>query len=202
MTKLYAILAATVILLVLGFTLGLELFRSNTPNNCSEGQIVSGSIGGPFELVDGNSNTVTDKDIINKPSIVYFGYTFCPDVCPFDVARNVAAIDILDEQGIDAVPVFVTIDPKRDTPKVIADFAAAYHPKLIGLTGSIEQVKAAADTYRVYFKLHDSEDDNYLIDHSSFTYLMFPENRFADFFHRDITAEEIAARVACFVEAG
>lgn len=201
MTKIWAISAASVILVVLGFTAGFEFFVRTSSNNCVEGQIAGGSIGGPFELVDGNGRTVTDKDIIVKPSLVYFGYTFCPDVCPFDVARNVAAVDILKEQGIEVAPIFVTIDPGRDTFDVVNEYAEAYHPDMIGLTGTPEQVKEAADAYRVYFNKHDSDNNDYLVDHSTFTYLMFPENEFADYFRRSTSAEDMAERVSCFVEA-
>ena len=189
-------------MLAVGITLGLEIFGRGSADGCAEGRIAGGSVGGPFELVDGNGRTVTDTDIITQPSLVYFGYTFCPDVCPFDVARNAVAVDILDGQGIDTAPVFVTVDPERDTPDVVSEFADAYHPKMIGLTGSSEQVKAAADAYRVYFKKQDSGGEDYLVDHTTFTYLMFPGNKFADYFRRDATPEDMARRVACFVEAG
>ncbi len=201
-TGIYAVSAAAAIVLAVGFTLGLEVHERGAANGCAEGRIAGAAVGGPFELVDGNGMTVTDRDVIRQPSLVYFGYTFCPDVCPFDVARNAAAVDILDERGIDAAPVFVSVDPERDTPDVVAEFAEAYHPKMIGLTGSPEQVKAAADAYRVYFKKRNSGGVNYLVDHTTFTYLIFPGNRLADYFRRDATAEEVAARAACFAESG
>lgn len=198
MTKIYAILAVGVLVTALVVTLGFQFLWRQPPAAC--GSSGGGSIGGPFELVAGNGKTVTDKEIINQPSLVYFGYTFCPDVCPYDVARNVAVVDILEEKGIDVVPVFVTIDPRRDTPDVVAEYAEAYHPRMVGLTGSEKQIKTAADAYRVYFKKQGGEGGNYLVDHSTFTYLMFPGNRFADYFRRDDTAEEMATRVACWVE--
>lgn len=198
MTKIYAILAIGVLFTALAVALGFQFLWRQSPAAC--GSSGGGSIGGPFELVAGNGKTVTDKDIIKQPSLVYFGYTFCPDVCPYDVARNVAAVDILDEKGIDVVPVFVTIDPRRDTFDVVAEYAEAYHPRMIGLSGSEKQIKAAADAYRVYFKKQEGEGDNYLVDHSTFTYFMFPGNRFADYFRRDDSAEAMATRVACLVE--
>ena len=100
-------------------------------------------------------------------------------------------------------PVFITIDPARDTPEVVADFSANLHPKMIGLTGSEEQVKAASAAYKTYFRKQASEDpDFYLMDHSTFTYLMLPGSGFVDFFRRDITSEQMAESVACFVQAG
>ncbi len=160
----------------------------------------AGAIGGPFTLVDKDGQTVTDKDVITKPSLVYFGYTFCPDVCPLDSARNAEAADLLADRGYDVTPVFITVDPARDTPQVVGDFAEAFGERTIGLTGSPEQVQAASQAYRTYYKKHDSDDDYYLVDHSTFTYLVLPESGFAEFFRRDTTPEQIADTAACFID--
>jgi protein SCO1/2 len=170
---------------------------------CRTGQVAGGSgqIGGSFTLVDSEGQTVTDEDVITKPSLLYFGYTFCPDVCPLDVARNAAAVDILEERGHEVTPVFISIDPERDTPEVVGDFAANLHPRMVGLTGSPEQVKAASQAYRTFYSKRDAgEDDYYLVDHSTFSYLVLPEHGFVEFFRRDLGPEELADRVACFVE--
>ena len=168
---------------------------------CSMSQ-VAGDIGGPFELVNGQGETVTDADVITEPALVYFGYTFCPDVCPFDVSRNVDAVDILAERGISVTPVFISIDPERDTVDIVADYAANMHEKMIALTGSEEQVAAASKAYKTYYKAHKDGTDEYLVDHSTFTYLVLPEHGFVEFFRRDVSAEEMAERTACFVEHG
>ena len=157
-------------------------------------------IGGPFELVNADGATVTDKDVITEPTLIYFGYTFCPDVCPLDTARNAEAVDLLEERGMSVTPVFISIDPKRDTPEVVGDFAFNLHEKMIGLTGSAEQVDAASKAYRTYYNAHDSSDEFYLVDHSTFSYLVMPEIGFVEFFRRDVTAEGMAERVSCFVE--
>ncbi|MGC3938032.1 SCO family protein [Roseobacter sp. EG26] len=169
---------------------------------CRASQIAggAGSIGGPFELVNGQGQTVTDKDVITEPSLIYFGYTFCPDVCPIDTARNAEAVDVLAERNISITPVFISIDPKRDTPEVVGDFAENLHERMIGLTGSPEQVKAASEAYRTYYKAHDGDDDYYLVDHSTFSYLVMPEAGFVEFFRREATAQDVADTVACFVE--
>ena len=169
---------------------------------CRASQIAggAGSIGGPFELVNAAGETVTDKDVITEPSILYFGYTFCPDVCPLDTARNAEAVDVLAERGISATPVFITVDPKRDTPEVVGDFAFNLHERMIGLTGSDAQIKAASEAYRTYYKAHESDDDFYLVDHSTFSYLVMPEQGFVEFFRRETTPEQMADTVACFVE--
>jgi protein SCO1/2 len=158
------------------------------------------AIGGPFELVSEDGVTVTDKDIVTEPTILYFGYTFCPDVCPMDTSRNAEATEILENRGIIATPVMISIDPERDTPEVMKEYTDYLHPRMIGLTGSAEQVKAASRAYRTYYKKQPAEDEFYLVDHSTFTYLVLPEHGFVEYFRRDVTAEQIADTVACFAE--
>lgn len=168
---------------------------------CREGA-VAGDIGGPFTLVNKDGQTVTDTDVITEPTLLYFGYTFCPDVCPYDNARNVEAVDLLAERGMSVTPVFVSIDPQRDTPEVVGDFAENFHEKMIGLTGSPEQVDAASKAYRTYYKAQIGDDkEYYLVDHSTFTYLVMPGEGFMDYFRREVTPQEMADRVACFIEA-
>jgi protein SCO1 len=168
---------------------------------CRQGQIAGGDIGGPFTLVNTAGETVTDADVLTKPSLVYFGYTFCPDVCPFDMARNVETVDILEDRGFDVTPVFISIDPERDTPEALGDYAENMHPKLIALTGSPEQVRTASQAYKTFYKRQESDDEFYLVDHSTFTYLMLPGVGFVDFFRRDVTSDLMADGVACFIEA-
>ncbi|MEM1352751.1 MAG: SCO family protein [Pseudomonadota bacterium] len=160
----------------------------------------AGTLGGPFELVNSTGDTVTDADVITEPSILYFGYTFCPDVCPLDVARNAVAVDVLAEQGMSVTPVFISIDPKRDTPDVVGDFAANMHDRMIGLTGSEDQVASASKAYRTYYRAHNTDDEYYLVDHSTFTYLVLPEHGFVEFFRREASPEQMAETISCFVE--
>ncbi|MFY0681958.1 MAG: SCO family protein [Thalassovita sp.] len=164
----------------------------------------AGAIGGPFTLVNETGQTVTDTDVIDEPSLLYFGYTFCPDVCPLDNARNIEAVEILEENGSFVKPVFISIDPDRDTPEVMADFTGYMHPKMVGLTGSPEQVKAASQAYRTYYKKQkpeEGEEDYYLVDHSTFSYLVFPEHGFVEFFRRDMPADKLAESLQCFLDA-
>ena len=198
----YAVFALVTIVAALLAIPVVEIWQRNSVANCTTGQVAGGEIGGPFKLVDGSGNLVSDQDVFRQPSLVYFGFTYCPDVCPLDVARNAAAVDILAQRGIEATPVFISVDPERDTPAVVEEFAEAYHPRMIGLTGTLTQVQAAADAYRVYFKKQSSDSENYFVDHTTFTYLMLPNSRFADYFRRDATAQDVAEQVACFVEAG
>lgn len=160
------------------------------------------SIGGPFTLVDENGKTVTDVDVFTKPTLLYFGYTFCPDVCPMDSARNADALDLLQERGYDAQAAFISIDPERDTPERVLDFTDLMHDDMIGLTGTLEQVKVASQAYKTYFrKEEDGDPEYYLVDHSTFTYLVLPEQGFVEFFRRDDTPEGMANRTACFIDA-
>ena len=204
MTRLYATIAAAALAAVMGVTASKIWLGGNDDDRfsaCRQGQVAGGTIGGPFTLIDQTGATVTDKDVLKEPSLVYFGYGFCPDVCPLDNARNAQVVDILEEQGLSATPVFITIDPARDTPAVMADYAAAIHPKMIGLTGSPEQVKAASVAYKTYYRQQPAEDEFYLMDHSTFTYLMLPDAGFVEFFDRYATADAMAAQVACFIGA-
>ncbi len=172
--------------------------------DCRSGQIAGGAaqIGGPFTLVSETGETVIEAEVLDEPALIYFGYTFCPDVCPMDVARNADAVRILEDRGSLVKPVFISVDPRRDTPEVVAGFTDNLHPRMLGLTGSEAQVKAAAKAYRAFYQLHDEgEDEFYLVDHSTLTYLTLPGTGFVEFFRRDLEPEAMADRVACFLDA-
>jgi len=203
MTKLYAGVAAAAVAAFLGASAWyvLDNRQADVFAECRQGQVAGGDIGGPFTLVNTSGTTVTDADVLTKPSLVYFGYTFCPDVCPFDMSRNVEAVDRLAGMGIEVTPVFITIDPERDTPEALADYAFNMHPKLVALTGSADQIRAASQAYKTFYKRRETGDEFYLLDHSTFTYLILPGEGFVDFFRREITSEQMAESVACFVGA-
>jgi protein SCO1/2 len=169
--------------------------------DCRTGAVAGGAIGGPFALVDTKGAAVTDAQVLKKPALVYFGYASCPDVCPLDNARNAAATDLLGKQGMDVTPVFISVDPTRDTPAVLADYVSNFSDKMVALTGSEVQVAAAAKAYKVYYQVPEKRDPGYTVDHTTMTYLMLPGTGFADFFQRDATAEQIADRTACFLKA-
>jgi protein SCO1/2 len=204
MNRTFAIAAAAAVVVLIG-GIGIATMFGGSDDQfaeCRDSQVAGGvQIGGPFELVNSKGETVTDKDVLTAPSLVYFGYTFCPDVCPLDNARNVEAIDILAERGKMVTPVFISIDPKRDTPEVVGDFAANLHERMIGLTGSPEQVKAASKAYKTYYQAHDDEGEEfYLVDHSTFSYLVLPEHGFVEFFKRGETPDAMADRIGCFID--
>ncbi|TDE36977.1 SCO family protein [Antarcticimicrobium sediminis] len=204
MTRIYAILAAVLVAAALGVIWFVSQPGAGDDRfaQCRTSKIAGGTsqIGGPFELVNAKGETVTDKDVITGPSLLYFGYTYCPDVCPLDNSRNVEAIDVLDSRGMSVTPVFISIDPARDTPEVVGDFAANLHERMIGLTGSPEQVKAASQAYKTYFKKQEGDEDYYLIDHSTFSYLVLPEDGFVEFFRRDLSPEQMADQIGCFLD--
>lgn len=176
---------------------GNDAFAGCRATNVSGG---AGMIGGPFELVDQTGRAVTDADVLTRPSLIYFGYTFCPDVCPIDVDRNVIAVEMLQERGIDVQPVFISIDPQRDTPEVLAAFAANMHDDMIGLTGTEEQVRAASRAYRTFFQRHPAEDEFYLVDHSTQSYLVLPRHGTVEVYSRSIAPADLATSMACFID--
>lgn len=200
MIRIAAILAAV----VAGFGLLAMVFLSRGGGDdqlasCGSGAVAA-DLGGPFTLVNGDGKTVTSEEVITGPTLIYFGYTYCPDVCPLDVDRNAAAVEILEERGLTVTPVFITIDPARDTPEVVRDFAEAMHPRMIGLTGSEAQIAVASKAYRTYYNAHPAVDGEYLVDHSTFSYLVTPEKGFVDFFRREMTPEQMADRIGCFID--
>lgn len=204
MTRVSAILAAAVA--VIGLAIG-GYFALRTPGgdpfaDCRRGAVAAGaaSIGGPFTLTDGDGRRVSDTDVITGPTLVYFGYSFCPDVCPTDVSRNAVAAADLAEKGVKVGQVFITIDPARDTPEAVKAFTGAIDPAIVGLTGTDDEIATAAKAYKVYYRKSGNDPDYYLMDHSTFTYLMAPKVGFLEFFPSDATPEAIADTVACFTE--
>lgn len=204
MTRLYVVLSAAFLIVIVGgvWLATIVTKPSDQFAQCRASNVAGGSdqIGGPFELLNSKGETVTDQDVLNGPSLIYFGYTFCPDVCPLDVARNAEVIDVLDERGQNVTPVFISIDPDRDTPEVVGEFAFNLHERMIGLTGSMEQVKAASRAYKTYFRKQDGDDEYYLVDHSTFSYLVLPEHGFVEFFRRDTQPEDMADQIECFLK--
>jgi protein SCO1/2 len=160
-----------------------------------------GASAGRSTLVNAAGETVTDADVITEPSLIYFGYTFCPDVCPLDTARNAEAVEILEAARPDRHAGLHLDRSRARHARGGRDFAANHASRMIGLTGSPEQVRAASQAYKTYYRKQDG-DEFYLVDHSTFTYLVLPEDGFVEFFRRDLTAEEMADRVACFLDAG
>ena len=200
-TRLFALSAA----LAVAAGLGAAAYFAFVPRDgdpfadCRSSTVAGGvaTIGGPFSLTDGDGRRVTDKDVLTGPTLDYFGYSFCPDFCPTDLARNALVADELASREVRVGQVFITIDPARDTPPVVRDFAAAIHPDLVGLTGTPEEIAAAAAAFRVYYRKADTTD-YYMMDHSTFTYLVDPAHGFLEFYGSNATPDEMATSVACY----
>ena len=160
-------------------------------------------IGGPFELTAQTGERVTSAELIDGPTLIYFGYTFCPDICPVDVQTIARAVDILAEDGIEVTPVFITIDPERDTPEALAQWAAAVHPELVALSGSPEDIRAAADAYKVYYQKAEVEGSaaGYLMNHTTYFYLMTPGKGITAMFRHDVTPEGLASDIRRVLDA-
>ena len=175
---------------------------------------------GPFSLTDHQGRAVTDRDFLGRFMLVYFGYTNCPDVCPDDLQVLSDALDLLGADGTKVQPVFITTDPARDTAEVLARYVGNFHPRLIGLTGSDEQVAAATATYRVrtmkFYPVSFDEDEEedqsegtgespensrYLMDHSASIYLIGPDGTGLSRYPNGILPEQIAEDVKRFIEA-
>jgi cytochrome oxidase Cu insertion factor (SCO1/SenC/PrrC family) len=161
-------------------------------------------IGGPFALIDQNGREVSDRDFAGRFTLVFFGFTYCPDMCPLSLMTMSAAMDELaPEEAERVVPIFVTLDPERDTVELIADYAALFHPRLVALTGERAAIDDAARAYRVYHARAEMDSgEDYLIDHSAFTYLMGPDGRYRTHFTHDVTPDALAERIRAELRAG
>jgi protein SCO1/2 len=158
---------------------------------------VDSNASGPFSLVDHNGKPVTDRDFRGKFMLVFFGYTSCPDVCPMDLQIIAQALDELGKAGDRLQPIFISVDPARDTPEVVAEYASHFHPRLIGLTGSRQQTATAARNYGVIsMKFIDENDpENYSINHSALIYLLGPDGKFVAAFEHGTDLETLAAGI-------
>ncbi len=195
MSRVILGLAMVVALLAFGTTAWILTERLTEPKTVSgEGVVVApAGIGGPFKLTSDAGKPVTEEVFAGKYALVYFGYSFCPDVCPTGLQTIAAGIDKLGEDSKKVVPVFVSVDPDRDTPDQLAQYVDLFHPSMVGLTGTAEEIKAVAKKFRVYYALHkDKDPENYPVDHSSFTYLMGPDWKIVAVFRHDATPGNIA----------
>ncbi len=155
-------------------------------------------IGGPFTMVRHTGETVTEKSFAGKPMLLFFGYTFCPDVCPTELQVMAEALRQLGDKGKDIQPILVTIDPARDSPQVLAQYVVNFGEQFVGLTGAPEQVKQIADAYRVFYAKVENKDSpgNYLMDHSSIIYLMGADGKFLKHFTYSTDAKALAEGIA------
>lgn len=168
--------------------------------------LAGAAIGGPFTLVDKDGRTVRWQDFDGKYRIVYFGYTFCPDVCPLDVATMMQGFAKFEKArpalAKQVQPIFISIDPARDTPAVAGEFATAFSPKLLGLTGTTAQVDQAAKAFRIYYAKGQQSAGGYLMDHSRMTYLMGRKGEPIAMLPTDKDADAVAAELEKWIRPG
>ncbi|TVU32677.1 hypothetical protein EJB05_24420 [Eragrostis curvula] len=166
----------------------------NRTSAVKPGQSVgTAAIGGPFKLLNHDGKPVTDKDFLGKWTLLYFGFTHCPDICPDELQKMAAAIDKIKEKAkLDIVPVFITVDPERDTVEQVRDYVKEFHPDLIGLTGTADEIRQVARAYRVYYMKTEEEGSDYLVDHSIVMYLMNPKMEFVKFYGKNYDTDSLA----------
>ncbi|QAY76901.1 SCO family protein [Sphingosinicella sp. BN140058] len=190
------------------FFLLLSLLLGFLVASCSQGPqqdppLKGAAIGGPFTLIDQNGKQVRDQDFAGKYRIVYFGFAHCPDVCPTDLAQIGQALRSMEKSdpalAAKIQPIFITVDPERDTPAVLKDYVAAFHPRLIGLTGSPQQIADAAKRYAVYYAKEPTPDGSYTMNHGRILFLMGPDGAPIAMLPHENGAEAIAAELKRWV---
>lgn len=179
---------------------GLLAFMALSGTSLQTGQVVSGKplVGGPFTLTDQTGKRVTEKDFLGKYMLVFFGFTNCPDICPSGLQVMSAALDKVGSKAADVVPVLITLDAQRDTPDKLAQYLKSFHPRLVGLTGSAEELAAVAKAYRVYYqKVADEKTPgSYSYDHSAIFYLMGKDGVFMSPLPHTTSVNELATALS------
>jgi protein SCO1 len=199
------LMIGVVAILIGGGVLALTLVEQSATPPAAQNTATDAAMGGPFTLVDADGHTVTDQNFRGKWMLVYFGYTFCPDICPTTLNNIAQALVQLGPDAKAVVPLFITIDPKRDTPKIVGNYVKAFDPRIIGLTGTKTQTAAVAQEYHVYYAIQpgsgSAKGNDYLIDHSSFIYLMNRQGKFAKVFPGSLSGGEMADTIRPFIDS-
>ncbi|MGB1540234.1 MAG: SCO family protein [Rickettsiales bacterium] len=175
---------------------GILLFSQPGETNAQEGRA---DIGGNFTLTDSNGNAYSSDALLGQYSLVFFGFTHCPDMCPTGLTTITDALDALPEGLLEQItPVFITVDPKRDTPERMAKYATHFHPKLVSLTGSEDAIQSVAKAYKAFYKSAQTSDDqkDYMVNHSGFIYLMGPKGHYRKHFAHNADPDEMAKTIA------
>ncbi len=199
MKRRYLTVTLALAAMALFTVIAIDYVRTNRPDAAGPATVrTTGKalVGGAFSLVDHTGRRVTDADYRGKYLLVFFGYTYCPDVCPAELQVMTLALDLLGDKADRIQPLFITIDPQRDTVDRMKDYVGNFYKTLVGLTGTPEEIAKAAKAYRVYYKKAEVEDDDYLMDHTSIVYLMDPEGEFIAHFPYGVRPEKMAARIA------
>lgn len=195
MQRKLPIIVVILVVAVFAFGAWLNLRVAEPPENAAVGGlVVNVNIGGPFELTDHTGARMSDAALRGDYALIYFGYTFCPDVCPTELGE--IAIDELGEAGERVTPVMITIDAARDTPEILAEYVPLFHERLVGLTGTDAEIRDVAEKYRVFYRRFDDPNfTHYLMDHTSLVYLLDPQGAVASMFRYGTPPEDMAASI-------
>lgn len=194
-------LIVAILLLAVSALLGLYAWNASWIEKTVSGVAL---VGGPFEMVNQNGERVTEKNLAGKPALIFFGYTYCPDVCPTELQIMSATLDQLGDEAKDVQPVFVTIDPERDTPAVLKTYLESFGPRWTGLTGTPEQVRQITRAWHVFYEKRDNKaaPQDYLMDHSSFIFLMGPDGKFIKHFNYTTDAKAFGEALVNALKSG
>jgi protein SCO1 len=184
-----------VVLFVVGFAAAYSI-RLAPEGSRTEGKAL---IGGPFSLADTDGKRVTDSDFRGKLMLVFFGYTHCPDVCPTELQNMADVMGKLGASAKEVAPVFISVDPARDTPEALSAYVRNFSTDIVGLTGAPDEIASAAKAYRVYFKKADGGPQDYTVDHSVFVYLMDRNGNYLNHFMFNTPAETIASSIRKYI---
>lgn len=197
MNKKLSLGMVALVVMVFVFGAWLNLTQDNPPETSAVGgMVINADIGGPFELTDHTGARFGTENLAGDYALIYFGYTFCPDVCPTELGQMAEAIDLLEDDGNRVRPVMITIDPGRDTPGILSEYVPLFHERLVGLTGTEDEIRDVATDYRVFYrKFEDPSYTYYLMDHTSFVYLLAPSGEIASMFRYGTPPADMAAAI-------
>jgi protein SCO1/2 len=197
--RFFYLLLLSGIVIIFSFSYNIYTYISES-GACNKSTNFVDGLGGPIDLIDQNETTFSLEKQNASLALLYFGYSYCPDICPYDLERNAYVKDIMDEQQLDINLVFITLDPSRDTTERLKDFSEYIHKSMIALTGSNDQIETLKNAYGVFGKLNkvDNEDQSYLVDHSTFSYLVNKNGEVLSYFNRRESPEQISEKIKCF----
>ena len=190
-----SVLVTSLGLSLLALAVALVAFVWTGNRERAETQPSTAVIGGPFTLTDASGKAVTDRTYAGKWLLIYFGYTFCPDACPIALAKMSEALKKLGPAAESLQTLFITVDPKRDTASVMAEYLKSFDPRIVGLTGTQAQIDAVVKGYKVYVSIPNTGGSDYLVDHSAYFYVMDPQGRFVNVIDPGVSGDEIANRL-------
>ena len=198
-SKFFYLLLLSGILIIFSFSYNIYKEVTNS-GSCNKSNNFIDGLGASIDLIDQNDRPFSLEKQDTRLSLIYFGYSYCPDICPYDLERNAYVKDIMDEAQLDINLIFITLDPSRDTAERLKDFSEYIHDSMIALTGSNDEIEVLKKRYGVFGKSNKigNEDQSYLVDHSTFSYLVNKNGKVLSFFNRRETPEKISEKIKCF----